>query len=82
MREQAYELYCQTYSMTGELAAGEACTRALVKEFPRNGEGWRMMAWIRGVQDDPSEAEAIDQFVKYHDLERWPHHASTLERIR
>ncbi len=82
LREQAYELYCQTYSMTGQLAAGEACTRALVREFPRNGEGWRMMAWFLGVQDDPAQAEAIDQFVRYHDLERWPHHAATLERIR
>lgn len=82
LREQAYELYCQSYSMSGELAAGEACIRSLVKEFPRNGEGWRMLAWVRGVQDDPAQAEAIDQFVKYHDLKRWPHHAATLERIR
>lgn len=82
MREQAYELYCQTYAMSGELAAGEACAGALVREFPRNGEGWRMLAWLRGVQDDPAQVEAIDQFVKYHDLERWPHHAATIERIR
>lgn len=82
LREQAYELYCQTYSVSGELAAGEACTRALVKEFPHNAEGWRMMAWIRGVQDDPAQAEAIDQFVKYQNPKRWPHHAATLERIR
>lgn len=82
IREQAYELYCQTYAMSGELAAGEACAGALVREFPRNGEGWRMLAWIRGIQDDPAQVEAIDQFVKYHDLERWPHHAATIERIR
>ena len=68
--------------MSGELAAGEACTRALVKDFPHNAEGWRMMAWIRGVQDDPAQAEAIDQFVKYQNPKRWPHHAATLERIR
>lgn len=41
-----------------------------------------MLAWLRGVQDDPAQVEAIDQFVKYHDVERWPHHAATIERIR
>ncbi|WP_162250394.1 DUF4034 domain-containing protein [Pseudoxanthomonas sp. Root630] len=81
-RERAYELYCQTYSMLGELAAAEACTQALVAEFPRNAEGWRMMAWVRGVQDDPAQALAVEQFMKYQDLDRWPHHARDLERYR
>lgn len=82
VRERAYELYCQTYTLSGELAAAEACTRSLVAEFPRNAEGWRMMAWVRGVQDDPAQAEAVAQFVAHQDLERWPHHARDLERIR
>jgi len=82
MRERAYELYCQTYSMSGELAGAEACTQSLVAEFPRNAEGWRMMAWVRGVQDDPAQAVAVEQFLKHHDLDRWPHQARDVERYR
>ena len=82
MRERAYELYCLTYSMSGELAGAEACTQSLVGEFPRNAEGWRMMAWVRGVQDDPAQAIAVEHFLKYQDIDRWPHHARDLERYR
>jgi tetratricopeptide (TPR) repeat protein len=82
MREHAYELYCQSFAFAGELVAGEACARSMVAEFPRNAEGWRTLAWILRVQDDPAQAEAALEFLKHQDLKRWPHHAAELERAR
>lgn len=82
LRERAYELYCQSFALAGELAAGEVCARSMVAEFPRNAEGWRTLAWIRRVQGDPSQAEAAAEFIKHQDLKRWPHHAAELERAR
>ncbi len=91
-RPGAMELYCQTYLVPKvELDAANACTRDLVTEFPKSGEGWRLRTWTLYEAHDPAVVEAFDQFARYADQSPRLQHAletmrtdwgPTLERLR
>ena len=80
-RQDAMEMYCQTYILpTFEAKSADTCTRDLVTEFPKSGEGWRLRAWTLRRMDDPGVLEAVARFNQY--AEDTALHRNALETIR
>ena len=80
-RQAAMEMYCQTYMPPDfEAKVADSCTRDLVTEFPKGGEGWRLRVWTLRLMDDPGVLEAVEQFTRY--AEDTQLHRDALEEIR
>ncbi|TWI04620.1 hypothetical protein IP90_00753 [Luteimonas cucumeris] len=74
-REAAYPNYCRSFLYLHEYEKADICTSELTEEFPLNGEAWNLRAWSLDERKDPRFMHAVEQFLKYKDLQRWPNQA-------
>jgi tetratricopeptide (TPR) repeat protein len=73
LRQNAYVEYCATWLNVNKQKEAGDCIDALLKEFPDNGEAWRMRLSIIGP-DAPGSIEAMKKFLAAQDPGYWPRH--------
>lgn len=65
-RRVATRLYCGSF-IPDSPAEGRKCVDGLLKDFPDDGEGWRLRAWLLSLDKDPAMKQALEKFVQYAD---------------
>lgn len=81
-RQPAYVLYCQSFDVQHESSQALACTAAMTKEYPADGEGWRLRANALGAAGDVGFYDAAARFFATMDPVQYPFQVQWANRYR
>ena len=81
LRENAFLAYCWTWVEAKQRKEAAECVDTLLKEYPDNGEAWRLRLVVLGA-DAPESVDAMKRFLATQDPERWPVHKDVAKTVR
>ena len=80
LREKAFIANCAMWVDAKRMEAA-ACIDDLLKEYPDNGEAWRLHLLTIGP-DAPGSVNAMKRFLATQDPKTWPRHKTVAEAVR
>jgi tetratricopeptide (TPR) repeat protein len=81
LREDSFVGYCWTWIDAKQQQDAAECVDSLLKEYPDNGEAWRLRLIVLGP-DAPEASDAMKRFLATQDPKRWPSHKAVAEYVR
>ena len=80
LREKAFIASCAMW-VDAKRREAATCVDDLLKEYPDNGEAWRLHLLTIGP-DAPGSVNAMKRFLATQDPETWPRHKTVAEAVR